>query len=263
MTDFASVNHRSGIYRIINIETGKFYLGSSKHIDRRFYLHKWSLRRGDHHSITLQRAWNLHGADKFAFEVMRLCAVADLKSIEQVMLDELQSFRSDIGYNISSKATHPAGVKYSEERRLRASESRKGKPIFKNNPETMARLLAAVHRGKDHHMFGKSMPPATREAIARARAGKPAWNKGIASPFRGVPHSAEWSANISAAKQKYTPSISKLTPEQVIAIRRMKATEGHSNKVIGAMFGVSQDAICSIISGRTWAHLNSQDAHAN
>jgi group I intron endonuclease len=244
-----------GIYRIRNIDNGKFYIGSSKRISRRFYLHKWELRRGDHHSILLQRAWDLHGAEKFVFEIIRFCQEGELLSLEQSMLDKLRPHNPIIGYNISTNANRPADIEWSDERRKQASEIRIGRPIFRNNPEAMARLKAGLHRGESHHMFGRHHTEESKKKMSESQKGKPAPNKGKPSPFKGIPCSAERSANISAGKQKYTPSISKLTPEKVVEIRKLKVDFGYSDRKIAALFGVGQCAIWKIISGKSWAHV--------
>lgn len=60
----------SGIYSIVNIKTGDRYIGSSKDIDRRWYVHKDTARKGKHHSRYFQRAWNKYGEDSFKFFVI-------------------------------------------------------------------------------------------------------------------------------------------------------------------------------------------------
>lgn len=61
----------SGIYKIVNLKNGKFYLGSSKNIKRRWSIHKSSLKHNKHHCTYLQRSWNKHGGQNFTFEVIK------------------------------------------------------------------------------------------------------------------------------------------------------------------------------------------------
>jgi group I intron endonuclease len=65
------MNTISGIYKIVNIKNGKFYLGSSKNIKRRWYIHKSALKHNRHHCIHLQRSWNKHGSSSFTFEIIK------------------------------------------------------------------------------------------------------------------------------------------------------------------------------------------------
>jgi group I intron endonuclease len=61
----------AGIYKIVNLKNGKFYVGSSKNIIRRFGIHKSALKHNRHHCIYLQRSWNKHGAAAFIFEILK------------------------------------------------------------------------------------------------------------------------------------------------------------------------------------------------
>src|ERR1035437_397640 len=51
----------SGIYKIINKIDGKYYIGSSDHIKRRWYSHRTELRKNRHGNQYLQRARNKYG----------------------------------------------------------------------------------------------------------------------------------------------------------------------------------------------------------
>ncbi|MFA7689249.1 MAG: GIY-YIG nuclease family protein [Bacilli bacterium] len=93
-----------GIYQIRNIKTGKVYVGSSKNIERRFGEHIRNLKNNKHHSIKLQRSWNLTKDKKktFVFEVIE--EVNDnsiLKEREQYYIDLKDAYTT--GYNCSEK----------------------------------------------------------------------------------------------------------------------------------------------------------------
>lgn len=92
-----------GIYKIINIVNNKFYMGSSKNIEERWAQHKRDLRRGDHHSIHLQRAWNMYGESNFQFIVFQTCEESLLFPIEQKLLNEYKPW--EVGYNVSPSAS--------------------------------------------------------------------------------------------------------------------------------------------------------------
>ena len=57
---------KSGIYKITNEITGKFYIGSSIDIDQRFLDHKRDLNNKTHVNIILQRSWDKHGEKAFS-----------------------------------------------------------------------------------------------------------------------------------------------------------------------------------------------------
>lgn len=74
----------SCIYAIINTITGERYIGSSTNLNDRFSQHRSLLRRGKHHAIKLQEAWNVYGEMAFRLEILE--EVEDesyLESIEQ------------------------------------------------------------------------------------------------------------------------------------------------------------------------------------
>ena len=77
----------SGIYRIVNTKNDKSYIGSSKNIIRRWYIHKSALKNNRHHSIYLQRSWNKHGEQSFKFEILKQL---DNPSEDQLFKEELK-----------------------------------------------------------------------------------------------------------------------------------------------------------------------------
>lgn len=102
----------SGVYQIKNKENGKRYIGSSVNVTRRFYEHKRTLRKGEHHNRHLQRAFDKYGLGKFVFEVLEyvLPEKTCLEAREQHFLDKYFP-----EYNMNSGATNSLGYKHSEE----------------------------------------------------------------------------------------------------------------------------------------------------
>ena len=98
-----------GIYSIRNSKNGHIYVGSSSHLERRIKAHKRLLHRGKHHSIRLQRAWNLYGADVFLFEILEIVTDIELLlSKEQQYIDGLGAFGEN-GFNMLPKAGSTRG----------------------------------------------------------------------------------------------------------------------------------------------------------
>lgn len=139
----------AGIYRIRNTVNGRVYIGSSAGIHKRWLRHRWALNRGCHCNPGLQAAWDKHGADAFAFEVIE--EVADpgtLRDREQWWLDTVRPYLKRIGYNIARDAeASTRGLPVSEERRRQLSEQFKGVP---KTPEHRDKIRAAL--------AGKSKP---------------------------------------------------------------------------------------------------------
>lgn len=88
------------VYKIINLETNKYYLGSTKEIKKRTLRHFNELRKNKHHCIHLQRAFNKYGENNFKLEIIFECE--NFKEKEQELLNSI-SFNEL--YNISKSAS--------------------------------------------------------------------------------------------------------------------------------------------------------------
>lgn len=137
----------SGVYKITNTESGKFYIGSSKDMDNRKSEHWNALRRGDHINPILQNSWNYHGESVFTFEIVETCEADQCLIREQHYLDLLQPFKG-VGYNINRKAL--GGDCFT----------------FHPNKEAIREKLRMLSSGENNGMFGKKH---TEEAIAKQR----------------------------------------------------------------------------------------------
>ncbi len=98
-----------GLYKIINTENGRFYIGSGK-LWSRYIAHKYKLKKDKHINYNLQEDWNKLGANKFIFQVTEFC-----DSFKQAYEKEQQwlNFWWDTGflYNISKYANRPHPTK--------------------------------------------------------------------------------------------------------------------------------------------------------
>lgn len=99
---------KSGIYRIINNENGKFYVGSAagkNGIHQRFQDHRKTLRGNRHCNSYLQKSWNKYGEQLFSFEVLEFCEKDKCIEREQYYLNMLNP-----QYNICKTAGNTLGV---------------------------------------------------------------------------------------------------------------------------------------------------------
>lgn len=75
-----------GIYKITNILNNKCYIGSSKNMKRREYIHFYKLKKNEHHCHHLQNAYNKYGKENFIFEPMIDCKEEELNCYEDYFL---------------------------------------------------------------------------------------------------------------------------------------------------------------------------------
>lgn len=113
----------TGIYKILNIVNGNFYIGSALNFKKRKSFHLRDLKNDKHHNKHLQNAYNKYGKDNFIFELISICEKENLMKIEQYYIDS-----TNPQYNIQRIAGGSAlGLKRSKETCERISKALTGK----------------------------------------------------------------------------------------------------------------------------------------
>jgi len=127
------------VYQIVNIQTGKFLVGSTSNEIIRMNNHFSSLRRKKHDNKYLQRAYDKYGRNAFDFQVIKRYNTAE-EAIEeeQVWLDRFCGNRA-VCYNINPNADEGGsflGYKHTSESKNKISQSLKDSGCKKgvNNP---------------------------------------------------------------------------------------------------------------------------------
>lgn len=136
---------KSGVYKILNLINGKFYIGSAIYLNRRQAQHKHLFVKGCHHSIYLQRSWNKYGMDNFEFHVVEYIENATKEILlerEQFYLDTLKP-----AYNVNVIATNRLGTTHSEETRALMKLNHKGM-TGRTHPEEVKNRMSASQKGK-------------------------------------------------------------------------------------------------------------------
>lgn len=95
---------RSGIYEIKNKVNNNIYIGSAISLSDRKNLHFSQLKRGIHHSIILQKAYNKYGKNSLIFKILEYCNIENLIEKEQYYIDTLRPI-----YNICKIAGSTIG----------------------------------------------------------------------------------------------------------------------------------------------------------
>jgi len=178
-----------GIYEIRNIKNGKFYIGSSKSIYKRWVQHKRELKKGTHHNAYLQRSYKVHGEGSYNYSIIEECSEDNLFEVEQRHLDKHHGKKEC--YNLSENADRPPamcgrdhpmwGKAHSEEAKKKMSEARKGenspmwgKPRSEETRKKISEANKGKHAGENSPMWGKPKSEETRKKISEAKKGKQA-----------------------------------------------------------------------------------------
>jgi len=81
---------KSGVYKVVNIETEECYVGSSKNVYKRLNDHFSQLRSNKHLNKRLQESYNQFPLD-FDYEILEFCRSEDLIDREQCYIDICKS----------------------------------------------------------------------------------------------------------------------------------------------------------------------------
>ncbi len=165
----------SGVYQIRNIKNNKRYIGSSIDIDSRWYRHKKHLRKGVHHSILLQRAWDKDYEGAFVFEILEYVVQCDLSKSEfrkpllareQYYKDLYKSYDRKYGYDICKIAGSTLGAAFYDSKawRQKVGAPHKGKPL---SVETKRRISIS-NTGQKRRAFSEE----TRRKMSIAFRGR-------------------------------------------------------------------------------------------
>jgi hypothetical protein len=99
---------QAGIYCIMNVVTGKKYLGSSINIKSRIRTHFSLLNNNKHGNSYLQRSFNKHGAQCFIWGVIEFCDASITIEREQYYINSITDWKAY--YNTRVIAESNAGI---------------------------------------------------------------------------------------------------------------------------------------------------------
>jgi group I intron endonuclease len=168
----------SAIYRILNVATDQFYIGSSVNVRRRRWEHWDSLKKGKHHCDALQAAWAEYGEDAFEFEVIEeVTDDAELLRVEETYLMKFagstECYNTAVSAHQSPAALPRVRAKISEGLRRKYEDPtyvpRLGK---RHTEETKSKISAKVQAAVAEGRSGKFIPSEeTRKRMSQALKG--------------------------------------------------------------------------------------------
>lgn len=166
-----------GVYKIIDRETDRFYIGSAASLRKRWNNHTYRMRKGTHPNSILQSIWN-KSPERLKFHVLNEMPGATKEvrlSAEQLLLDEAEVGKNKACMNFLAIAGSHEGAKRSDETKARLSRALKGKPISKEarikmRAAKIGRPLSAEHRRKiGEKSRGKPGPVFSDEQLRKFR----------------------------------------------------------------------------------------------
>lgn len=184
-----------GIYRIVNLITGKTYLGSAVKVLRRLNEHRYKLTEQSHANRYLQFAWNKYGATAFSFEFIAECQPSDRREREQRFIDAYLSHGLEI-YNLQSTVVTHDGFRGERTAETRAKCSAALKRRWAD-PDKRAQMINGLKKRWDDPKFR-----ARRAAALEPFYKSSEWRASVKSARvagKGYSCSAQTKAKISAA----------------------------------------------------------------
>lgn len=152
----------NGLYKIVNKSNGKFYVGRSINIEKRFARHLKELNGNKHHCIFLQRAWNKYGSNKFEFVVVKhSISVEEATNLEAYYLENYRQLL----YNTSHSASGGDLISYHENRDEIVAKMKHSLLKRYENLSQEEKNRIYGRKGEKNGMFGKTHTTETMKLI--------------------------------------------------------------------------------------------------
>lgn len=211
-----------GVYRITDQVSGKFYIGSSINIAKRWDQHRLRMQRGTHANPILQSIWRA-GPDRLRIETLRECPAdkAAILAAEQEALDACGVGKNPMCMNVLTVAGSHLGRKRTEATRQALSNCFRGRT---HSAEAKAKMRAAK--------LGRPLSDEHKRKLGDAARGKKL------PPRERLPR----------------PELRAFTDDQVRAIRAAKAA-GQSFTQIEAAYGMSRGALQRMLRRETYSEV--------
>ena len=204
-----------GIYKIYNVITNDFYIGSAVNLRYRFSKHIKQLEQQKHFNPILQNSWNKYGKENFNFEIIEI-----LQNKQEILLRE--QFYLDFlkpTFNIAKNSSAPMfGRKHTKE----WSEQHSKKMSGRKRPHQ-----SIAFKGENNPFYGKKHKPESIENMKK---------------------------KLIYEKKSYgenNPS-SKITWEIVNKIRYDREIELLSSNKLAKKYSLSKSQILRIVNYQSW-----------
>lgn len=211
----------SGIYLIINKNSGKKYVGSTSNIRQRLADHRSRLCGGCHKNPHLQSSWDKYGKGSFIFMIARLTRPkkSELMHWEQYYIDAL-----DPEYNMYPVAEFPGFGENHARAKLSDQDIKDIRNIYKNKEKTRYQLAS---------IYNISISSINAYVLGERR-------KGSGGPMQRM----RWDYIGRGGEKAITDSSAKKA-------RLLYDSGKYSQADLADKFGVSRTLIANIVRGET------------
>lgn len=166
----------SGVYKITNIVTGRYYIGSSYHCEERWKEHLKYLRNNTHVNKHLLNSYKKHGENNFKFEILHELPEDEARNMEQWYID---NYYNEM-YNLSKTAYHGGDlISYHPNKnkiieRMTVSVNKR----YENLTEEDREKQWGYMKIKGNPMQGRKHTEKSKQKMSENKKGNTAWNKG-------------------------------------------------------------------------------------
>ncbi len=171
----------TGVYKLTHKESGKIYIGQSKHLKRRLNEHRRCEKSDDKKGSqsVVRRAIKKYGFDAFSFEIILYCQEGEYMNLMETKLIQSYDCLVPKGYNVRDGGNK---VFMSEEGRKRVSKANSGRIV---SEETRLKLSES---GKEHYLNN----PRSDE-----------WNKKLSIALTGKKKTDETKSKMSEHRKEF------------------------------------------------------------
>lgn len=164
----------NAIYMIKNSMNGKFYVGGTTELKKRMYRHSTDLFKNKHHSIEMQKDFNMY--TDYVFELHILEYVQDKNEVvkrEQFHIDRYLKDSPELLYNIGMKSNGGDNLTHHPNREQIIQKIQKSIRDKNKSMSIEQRKILYGQPGKRNGMYGKTHSAETRKKISDHNKGQP------------------------------------------------------------------------------------------
>jgi len=165
-TYYEGFSNAAGVYKIINIQNGRIYIGSAKEFKRRCKDHIKQLRINRHSNKFLQHDFNKCGEDAFEFRVIEVVPNSTKEQrfeVEQKYLNEVFD-KQEHCYNINPNTTQLERSVFSKNPEATKEKLRQKSKALWQDPVYVEKRVASLRKLNENPEYRKKLSVAQQKS---------------------------------------------------------------------------------------------------